>query len=133
MTEKTQVWYHVKQELGPLGHLTRIEYPVIPGTPDVLYTIKGVTGWLELKKLSGMNKCTNLTIKQVAFAEAVTKAGGLWFLLGRYKQTWLLYNLEGARLLLKGGEPCPLLSISGPLPVKELVGFLVGNPKLKPL
>jgi hypothetical protein len=88
-----------------------------------------VTGWLELKKLSGMNRCTNLTIKQVAFAEAVTKAGGLWFLLGRYKQTWFLYNVEGAQQLLKGDEPCPLLSISGPLPVKQLVGHLIGTPR----
>lgn len=127
MSETTQVWHPVKQALGPLGHLTRIEHPVIPGTPDVLYTIKGVTGWLELKKLPGLHRCPNLTIAQVQFAELVVKAGGLWFLLGRYKQTWLLYNVQGAQSLLKGDEPCPLLLTTGPLPVPDLVKFLTGK------
>jgi len=124
VTERTQVWFTLRRELGPLGHLTRIEHPIIPGTPDVLYTIKGVTGWLELKKFASPVRCPSLTVAQVGFANRVQAAGGLWFLLGRYKHIWLLYNVEGAERLLRGVDPCPLFSIEGELPLKELLMHL---------
>jgi hypothetical protein len=125
LTETTQVWHHVRRELGPYGQLTRIEFPVVPGTPDVCYTIKYVTGWLELKKLRTLNRCHNLTQAQVSFGEKINKAGGLWHLLGRHKATWVLYDIERARKLLNGGEACPLFSSTGPLPVTQLLKHLV--------
>lgn len=129
MTETTQVWHHVRRELGPFGQLTRIEFPVIPGTPDVCYTIRGITGWLELKKLRTLNRCHNLTQAQVTFAEKLSNAGGLWHLLGRHKRTWVLYDLDRAYGLLKGGEACPLLSSTGHLPVIDLLRYLAPRKK----
>ncbi len=49
MTSERALWRRVRDAIGPLGHVVRVENGVGVGTPDVEYCLSGATGWLELK------------------------------------------------------------------------------------
>ena len=83
------LWRVFRQHIGPYGHVVRHENRVEAGTPDVSYTIQGVSGWIELKQLDEPPKrpttsisITHLTKEQILWAQKERKAGGrMWMLL----------------------------------------------------
>lgn len=44
-----RLWLNVRNNIGHVGHFTRIEFNVIAGIPDVSYCIAGAEGYCELK------------------------------------------------------------------------------------
>ena len=110
MTEISEVWDNLRKQIGIYGHFTRIESPTIAGIPDVAYTLFGCSGWVENKLFGRMGVCPDhLTLEQVLWGEAEVRAGGRWFLFGRNKEFWLLYDIRGARALLTGEPSFPLI------------------------
>ena len=125
MSEISQVWNPLRNNLGVYGHFTRIESPTISGIPDVAYTLFSCSGWIENKLFEHHDKCpSHLTLEQVLWGEAEIKAGGRWFLLGICNGIWLLYDIVGARTLLKGERPLPLIQYQGSFPTRRILEIL---------
>lgn len=126
MTERAQVWVAVRPHLAPYGHFTRIESPTETGIPDVAYTVRGVSGWFENKLFDrGLARCpTHLTLAQVMWGEDEARAGGLWHLLGKHKDVWILHDIAGARALLEGETPLPILTQAGRFPLMEMLAAI---------
>lgn len=102
MSERS-LWRLTIDRIGPYGRFERVENRVNKGTPDVNYTMRGVSGWLELKFTSIPSRDTtpiivsSLTLEQVQWHEAWAKAGGrTWTLLQAGRGYCLLtpYNLR---------------------------------------
>ena len=126
MTEKNQVWVVFKRYMAPLGVLQRIE-SIGVGIPDVAYCLRTCSGWVELKlgQAEGRRPAC-LTLDQVLWGEAwAAAAGGLWHLLVRVDDLWLLYDAPGARALYEGSEGFePLVRVRGRFPLRELLDHL---------
>jgi len=89
------LWQRTKAHLSPYGKLVRLENPIDPGTPDVLYCIRRkpamtpATGLLELKHVPEWParygtplRVAELTKEQVDWHAAWEQAGGsVWTLL----------------------------------------------------
>jgi hypothetical protein len=126
MTEVSQIHAPASAHLhAPPGLLyLRVDNLCDLGTPDVAYCLLGVSGWVEEKLLPARGAPKHLTLEQVTWGERWTRAGGRWFLLGKQKSTWLLYNASGARALYGGGEASPLVSAVGQFPRREVLEHL---------
>lgn len=96
-------WDTARAALAPFGQLIRIESPLTPGFPDVVYCLRRVPGLLETK--AG----TDPSLDQVLFAEAWARAGGRWHLLVRRGRRWWLYDPGGARALYERVVPVPVV------------------------
>lgn len=107
MHENSVIWHAVRRNLGPLGHVVRVENACETGTPDVYYALRiggvGISGWLELKILAASGRAPkHLTLDQVLWGRAEVSAGGKWHMLCRSGQEWLLHDVDGAAALFKG-------------------------------
>lgn len=77
MTSESGFWSVVRQRLSPYGRLQRIEsHLTAQGIPDVVYSLLGHSGWLELKHLAAWPKrpttplhVPHLKLEQVLFLE----------------------------------------------------------------
>ena len=50
MADESYFWSkRLRPLLSPLGKFDRIENGLLPGMPDVVYTVQGFTSWIELK------------------------------------------------------------------------------------
>lgn len=86
----------MRRALAPYGCLHRVENILGAGSPDVDYTLLGVSGKVELK-----HDLATLSLDQVIFAEAWSRppGRGLWHLVWRHPTGWAIYSATGARLL----------------------------------
>jgi len=88
MKEKS-LWLSLKKHLRKYGTLVRIENPAHIGTPDVLYTIAGKTGLIELKSIDTLSlkafdpAALDLSIEQQLWLRMWGESGGTAFVLVR--------------------------------------------------
>lgn len=127
MTERNQVHAAAKRALHapPALVYKRIENRVDLGTPDVAYCLLGVSGWVEEKLFPTSGRCPgHLTQEQVMWGEEWSRAGGLWWLVGRRGAEWVAYSAIGARMLLDGRENAPALIDTGAFPRARMLALL---------
>jgi hypothetical protein len=86
MKRERGLWRDIAPLLGTLGAVVRVENPIGPGTPDVVYALRwqgrAAQGWLELKhevafpaRESTTFRIASLTKDQVLWQEAWGAAG----------------------------------------------------------
>lgn len=112
MSSEGALWQTTKRSLGPYGRLKRIESFIEKGTPDVAYTIKRVSGWIELKHLGAypVRDATpvcipKLTLEQVQWCEAETAIGGRSFVLLQAEHDYMLLAADTVRALFERELP----------------------------
>ena len=106
MTGEANLWSYVRRNLGPYGRLKRIENRIDKGTPDVAYTIRGISGWIELKhvplapkRASTPLKIPHLTLEQVLWQEEERDARGRALSLVQVERRYFLLNPAVVRTL----------------------------------
>lgn len=101
------LWTNTRKHLAPYGRLLRIESGLTEqGIPDVIYCIRGHTGWLELKfvktwplRESTPLRVDHLTLEQVLFAETWSAAGGTVHTLIQVERSYFLLDAPMTRRL----------------------------------
>lgn len=96
---EANLWSYVRRNLGPYGRLKRIENRLDKGTPDVAYTFKRASGWIELKhvplapaRASTALKIPHLTLEQVQWLNDEHNAGGRAWCLLQVERRYFLLN-----------------------------------------
>jgi hypothetical protein len=88
------------------GKVIPVENPLKTGFPDLIYTIDGVTGLIELKyrHRPPSRVATNFGLKdqQALFASQWTEASGVCFLIVRIESPDQWFIIHGSRLLVDG-------------------------------
>lgn len=109
MSSETALRGAVKRALAPYARVVRVENACEPGTPDVYYRLRtGEAGWLELKQTDDWparpKTCLlirSLTLEQVMWIEAETRAGGTAHALLQVATKRLLLDAELVRGLFE--------------------------------
>lgn len=126
MTERNQVWAHVRPLLSPYGRFDRVENPIVPGMPDVNACVAGCEFWFE-NKVGGREgtRPPELVLEQVLWIERQWAAQGRAYLLVLYERparTWCLYDDIGTRELWDGApDPQPIMRAEGKFPTVEFL------------
>lgn len=122
MTESSQVWSVARKYLAPFGRIQRLENRLDVGWPDSVYTLRRVSGWLELKLVPTSGRCPeHFTLDQLTWGELEVAAGGRWHLLARRGREWVLYDAVGARAWFDGTENAPLIAQTGRFPLRDIL------------
>jgi len=146
MTSERGLWKTTRTHLAPFGKLTRLESPIDPGLPDVLYVLRrrptewAITGLLELKELDRWParaatpiRVPSLTREQVEWHRAWNLAGGRVFtllqvgrdyLLLHPRVLWMVYERRLIRTHLSG--MATLTWTAGAWPLAPLLDVLAG-------
>ncbi len=90
MSSESALWQTVRRHLLPHGLLIRVENRVGPGTPDVVYCIRGRVGWLELKHVARWPARDHLTLRHL------TQLQILWLQQWRaeWGRAWILLQVD---------------------------------------
>lgn len=137
MTGEANLWSYVRRNLGPYGRLKRIENRIDKGTPDVAYTIKGVSGWIELKhvplapaRATTTIKIPHLTMEQVLWLNDERDAGGRAWCLLQVERKYFLLDPGIVKTLYEAGFTDAVLPLAAavfwiqPFPVAAVVKAL---------
>lgn len=119
------VWKVARTYLSPYGRLVRIENQIGSGTPDLFYTLRKISGWLELKLLPESGAVPDhFTREQLMWGQAEAAAGGRWHMLGRSGAAWVLYDAPRARRWFDGEANDPIFAVTGRFPLREVLDEL---------
>lgn len=120
MTERNS-WKALRERLRPFGKVVRVENVVGPGTPDVCYCLRGVTGWLEMKHANKWPArettplvIPSLTLDQVLWMKEWEQAGGT---------AWLYLTVGPVEFLLTPAQATTIFE-------KRLTNHLLKNLRL---
>lgn len=116
MALESHVWSRAREKLSPFGMLIRLENAVYTGTPDVVYCLRKVTGFIETKAT-----IQSLKLEQVMFGEQWALRGGLWHMLLMADNEWFLFNARGARGLHDRTDFQPVVRSKGQFPLKPML------------
>lgn len=124
MTERNQVWDHIRDLVAYSGRWDRVENHSVPGMPDVNACVNGCEFWVENKlgDLEG-TRPTTLRYDQVLWFERQCAAGGKVYLLVLYPKpirVWCIYDTVGIRKLWNG-EHDPIMRVEGKFPTVEFM------------
>ncbi len=117
MSSERALWQTVRRHLSPHGLFHRIENRIGAGTPDVVYCIKGRTGWLELKHVPRWPPRDKLTLRYLTSFQI------LWMRQWRQHEgrAWVLLQVERDYLFLSP-DPIEQCTKEQLLERAELVG-----------
>lgn len=110
MTE-SKLWDELKSAVevfDPKADLSRHEDRLSPGTPDVSYTIRGVSGWAELKAVARLPRSMSVPVvrnirpSQVRWILKRVRAGGICCVLIRVESPRLYIWVWGGDVGLIG-------------------------------
>lgn len=140
MGSESSLWVTVRRALMPYGFVQRIENLVDKGTPDVLYSLNGHMGVLELKHETSFParpetpfRIASLTLEQVAWAERWGNSGGEYHMLAQVGRDYFLFTYREVRLiflgiLAEGFRDRAVLTCRGRLQHEPLLRHLLGAP-----
>lgn len=96
--KESSLWDYLRPRLPPIGVYSRIETDICPGFPDVVYTIEGVTGFIELKSAKGIserpfNEKTGIRKSQkIWISEAIEARAVVWIVAGVGKEIFFIHG-----------------------------------------
>jgi len=114
---ESDLWRLLKKELkGPGRDFVRVENPIMPGTPDVNYSINSVDGWIELKEIPSLPKRAGSAVRvphfmpqQRLWIRRRGSAGGRVFVLLRVKSPVMYFLLPWTSWEWLGDVPVSVL------------------------
>lgn len=116
---ETKLWQRVRKNLAPYGQLHRIENSLKAGTPDAVYCLRGVTGWIELKhspawpaRPTTVVKPKKFTREQAVFLLDWTRVEGFAFLLWQIGHDTLLFDGRDVELVYAGLPAADLIRVA---------------------
>jgi hypothetical protein len=115
MSEKN-FWKYIKKGMAPYWEVCRIESPYTSGgIPDVIFSMKGVRGFMELKYMKSFPKKENTPIrirnlhnKQIEFLARHYNSAGKCYVFLQIENEYLLFSTFHIGFL-KTGEPKQIL------------------------
>jgi hypothetical protein len=129
--KESDLWALLKRAIRAIEPdclLERVENSVARGTPDVAYTIRGASGWIELKSLRPGSQVVGLRPTQVVWLRACSRAGGRGWVLARRGDAIRIWSGEDVSTLDEvGWRLCPRVEMNKPWRWAKLVEVLRGG------